>query len=169
MAFLSIILFVKQSLATTTNYNNCGSVMADIGVREDDESKLLSSKIIEKSAECCERCITLETQLLSAQKELKTVRLIIDLLLEDIESPVDADTNAIRKSEDGSQISLNERNWIQIQANPHKKMTVKSKDQNEIYFKTSNRFEALSNLKEAVKPMEASKAVRNIVGLAQIK
>jgi hypothetical protein len=69
--------------------------MADIGVREDDESKLLFSQIIGKSAECCERCITLENQLLSAKKELKTARLIIDLLLEDVESSGDADTKDI--------------------------------------------------------------------------
>jgi hypothetical protein len=105
----------------------------------------------------------LENQLLSAPKELKTARLIIDLLLEDVESTGDADTNAIRNSEDGSQISLKERNWIQIPTNPHKTMTVKFKDQNEIYLKTSNRFEVLSNLKDAVKPTEASKAIRNIV------
>jgi hypothetical protein len=96
--------------------------MADIGVRE-DESTLVFSQIIEKSAECCERCVTLENQLLSAQKELKTARLIIDLLLEDVESSGDTDTKDIRNSVNGSQISLKESNWFQIPSNPHKKMT----------------------------------------------
>jgi hypothetical protein len=42
-------------------------------------------------------------------------------------------------------------------------MTGKLKDHNEVHFKTSNRFEALSNLKEAFKPTEASKALCNNV------
>jgi hypothetical protein len=137
--------------------------MADMGVREEDKSTLIFRQIIEKSAECCERCTTLENQLLSAQKELKTARLITDLLLEDVKSSGDVDTKDIRNSADGSQISLKESNWIQIPSNPHKKMTGKLKDHNEVHFKTNNRFEALSNLNEAFKPMEASKAVCNNV------
>ena len=67
--------------------------MADVRVHDTEESILFTSQIIKRRDESCERCKVLKNRLHSAQKELKTAKLIIDLLLEDVKTPTEADIN----------------------------------------------------------------------------
>ena len=60
--------------------------MAYTLVQKDCGSQHLMCKSNVKSAIFCENCVTLENQLYSVQEELKSAKLIINLLLKDIES-----------------------------------------------------------------------------------
>jgi hypothetical protein len=69
----------------------------------------------------------------------------------------DDKTSSGRNSENESQISASESNWIQIQTERHKKVTDKPKDWRETWLKTRNRSQVSSNLKETIKPTEVTK------------
>jgi hypothetical protein len=201
--------------------------MADTERCVANDLELLTSHKSDENTIRCGNCAKLESQLLNAQEELKTSRLIIELLLEDVKCPGETNEDAsctridetktslnennwteiqvdrrrkntanlkdlneiwvktrgcsetltnfkdvysaIRNSGNGPQISLSERNWIQIQTGQHKKIIDKLKDHEETYVRTKNRFEILSNLNEATestKPVKGktpkpSEAIRN--------
>jgi hypothetical protein len=88
---------------------------------------------------------------------LNTARLIIELLLEDVDSQEKKDPGAERGNIKGLQIPLKDTNWLQVQDNPHKKKTPKLKDMSEIYLKTENRFAALSNITNSTGQSEIKK------------
>jgi hypothetical protein len=59
--------------------------MADIEVQESNRSQYLLGQVSGEMAKYCEKCIVLEDQLLILLEELKTSKVIINLLLKDIE------------------------------------------------------------------------------------
>jgi hypothetical protein len=133
------------------------SVMADMVRCKENNLNLLPDQIHNRSDIDCEKCNILENRLLIVQKELKTSRLIIELLLEDVDSPGKKDPGAERDNIQGLQIPLKDINWLHVQDNPHKKKTPEQKHLSEIYLKTENRFAALSNLTNSTGQSEIKK------------
>jgi hypothetical protein len=120
--------------------------MVDVEWYDDKDSKLYSSQASINSNTGCEKCAIMGNRLHKAREELKTARLIIALLLEDVESPVEPDLGALQGNINELQISSKNNNGIQLQDSPDKKKITKLKDQNENHLEIKNRFEALTNL-----------------------
>ena len=128
--------------------------MADTLVQKNCGSQHLMCKANVKSAIFCENCVTLENQLYSAQEELNSAKLIINLLLKDIESTevsAHIDTDNLDKCDriTNSEIIHNKiSTWSEV-VNGTKKSDsyiwhIESRHNPVIV----NRYELLSNLKE---------------------
>jgi hypothetical protein len=128
--------------------------------REENDLNLLPYQIRNKSDIDCEKCNILGNRLLIVQEELKTSRLIIELLLEDVDSPGEKNPGTERDNIQGLQIPLKDTNWLHVQDNPHKKKTPEQKHLSEIYLKTENRFAALSNLTNSTGQSEIKNVLR---------
>jgi hypothetical protein len=137
--------------------------MADSEWRKDKDSNLLSSHINVIGARGCEKCDLLETRLFNAHVELKTARLIIELLLEDVKRPGEASEGAEWDIGGEPQLFSNERNRIQMQANRHAKRNDNLEERNEMWVKTRGCMDSMVNLKDIIKPTEASESLRDYV------
>lgn len=120
--------------------------MADAERRDDNYLKIFSSQIGDNIGKDCEKCIILGNRLTKIQKELKTAKLIIELLLEDVESLGEADPGVLLDNISELQISPKDKNWNQVQDDPYRKKTLKLKDQSEIYVETKNSSVVRPNL-----------------------
>jgi hypothetical protein len=122
--------------------------MADAERCDDNDFKIFSSQIGDNTGKEREKCTMLGNRLSEVQNELKTAKLIIDLLLEDVESLGEADSDVLRNNISDLQISLKDKNWSQVQVKSYKKITQKLKDHSEIYVGTKNSFVVRPNLKK---------------------
>jgi hypothetical protein len=129
----------------------------------DKDSNQFSSQKSVIGARGCEKCDLLETRLFNAHVELKTTRLIIELLLEDVKRPGEAFEGAEWDIEGEPQLSSNESNRIHIQVNRHSTRTINLKELNEMWVKTRDCMGSMFNLKDVIKPTEASESLRDYV------
>jgi hypothetical protein len=137
--------------------------MADLEWRNDKDSNQFSCQKSVIGARGCEKCDLLETRLFNAHVELNTARLIIELLLEDVKRPGEASEGAECDIEGEPQLSSNESNRIQFQANRHAKRNAYLKEQNEMWVKSRGCMDSMFNLKDVTKPTEASESLRDFV------
>jgi hypothetical protein len=139
-------------------YNQWVHFVYDVDLVSD--APINTTKIMKRSEIHCQFCVGSKLEVNKIAIELKSALKIIEIMKEELDFASllpNANKNSKRNSGTESQISLSERNWIQIQKNQHKKVTDKVRSREETYIGTINRFEILSNLNEAIGTTEPMK------------